>query len=1084
MTKKIIRNKKNITNKKPVTNKKMYGGFKTKEEYIKFTNKIVMTLFRREKNIFYFLEFIKYQIYSNVEKELNDTIAINDLLNIFSNVIEIINSKLLDIENNQDNNIIQNQNADSNAAPPASAPPASAPPTPAQPTPAQPVVINGQQESGEKIKNKHNKIGGFMKGGGFFGDVFELYTTFLFDDQDNEDDEDDEQEYKVKDDATKGETTIDNDIESKLDVVSAQIVVDEKKQAQESFNSSIVDGSTITPSGTEPSVEPIASPIIPDLANNEENKDSSKSYEEFWEERFSQLALEGTQSVFIFITEIIKMYTFKKIQVLKSQDLNLLQRASNKFASFFFDIVKNVSETPTFDSTNVSNIPIKGMEPSKLFNELITQEDITNYNMLNHLQTDLVELNITFKRCLYTKLNNINDKSILILISNKFYKHFHEDLKKYIIKYHSKYTTFISNIFLNAKNGEGKTIDSIVNFRKMSNFIKDTVITLLSNKEVTETLIKTFGTALDANSILSLTTYVLSIMNGNLLEAFAPLSISTIGIATTTLTTSLSNSSDATKILIQNLLKYQNIDLQNAGYDLTKDADIKKELTVNTLDSIISVLKYPVTFSLNKVTNFLNASSNFLYKNAEYTESLLEKYENSRQLIELSDSVLTSFNNVTFKIINSNYSKDELWQLLEAKSNEYKNLPAIQEKIQTKYTEIFFDYRKVIVDINSAICKVRCFQTFLPETILESNISNENNELSNVSYYDLQEEEYLFMFSFVSKKYENIAETIILLQKLFKDITRAYNIKYEIEFLSDFINSEVIKVLESLTPTASYTSIERGPTGIRRIGMFGGKRELPESHKDYILSLIRTIILCDFKIKYGINQQTEIERTNTENTQDNALKKLKELSKVLHTSINEINGKELLEIIQDKNYDKLLTNMNDIYTSKIKTIYQSPGNQDNAFLITIFNSINELRIKFSFELFSVFLNSDEYKKFKNEEASNIWDLIRAENDIEPDFGEIITATTTNIGYKGLSMFKNVWYKIKSTIAKPIGYVARATGVQQGIENLTEFNKKIKEPVVAPAVKTGIFGLWGGKTRKIQKKLKKSKKTKKIKKIRK
>jgi len=1078
MTKKIIRNKKNITNKKPVTNKKMYGGFKTKEEYIKFTNKIVMTLFSREKNIFYFLEFIKHQIYSDDEKELNDTIAINDLLNIFSNVIEIINSKLLDIENNQDNNIIQNQNADSNAAPPASAPPASAPPASAQP-----LVINGQQEAGEK--NKYNKIGGFMKGGGFFGDVFELYTTFLFDDQDNEDDEDDEQEYKVKDDASKGETTIDNDIESKLDVVSAQIVVDEKKQAQESFNSSIVDGSTIKPSGTEPSVEPIASPIIPDLANNEENKDSSKSYEEFWEERFSQLALEGTQSVFIFITEIIKMYTFKKIQVLKSQDLNLLQRASNKFASFFFDIVKNVSETPTFDSTNVSNIPIKGMEPAKLLNELITQEDVTNYNMLNHLQTDLVELNITFKRCLYTKLDNINDKSILILISNKFYKHFHEDLKKYIIKYHSKYTTFISNIFLNAKNGEGKTIDSIVNFRKMSNFIKDTVITLLSNKEVTETLIKTFGTILDAKSILSLTTYVLSIMNGNLLEAFAPLSISTIGIATTTLTTSVSNSNDTIKILIQNLLKYQNVDLQNAGYDLTKDTDIKKELTVNTLDSIISVLKYPVTFSLNKVTSFLNTSSNFLYKNAEYTESLLEKYENSRQLIELSDSVLTSFNNVTFKIINSNYSKDELWQLLEAKSNEYKNLPAIQEKIQTKYTEIFFDYRKVIVDINSAICKVRCFQTFLPETILESNISNENNELSNVSYYDLQEEEYLFMFSFVSKKYENIAETIILLQKLFKDITRAYKIKYEIEFLSDFINSEVIKVLESLTPTASYTSIARGPTGIRRIGMFGGKRELPESHKDYILSLIRTIILCDFKIKYGINQQTEIERTNTENTQDNALKKLKELSKVLHTSINEINGKELLEIIQDKNYDKLLTNMNDIYTSKIKTISQSPGNQDNAFLITIFNSINELRIKFSFELFSVFLNSDEYKKFKNEEASNIGDLIQAElNDTETDFGEMVTATTTNIGYKGLAMFNNIWYKIKSTIAKPIGYVARATGVEQGIQNLTEFNKQMKGPVVAPAVKSGFLGLWGGKTKKIQKKLKKSKKTKKIKKIRK
>lgn len=1050
MTKKFIRNKKNITNKKPVTNKKIYGGFKTKEEYIKFTNKIVMTLFSREKNIFYFLEFIKHQIYSDDEKELNDTIAINDLLNIFSNVIEIINSKLLDIENNQDNNVIEQTNTGSNATPQ---------------TPAPPVVINRQQEGGEKLKNKHNKIEGFMKGGGFFGDVFELYTTLLPSYQDDDDDE-----YKVKDDVSKGETTIDDDIESKLDVVTAQIVVDEKKQAQEAFN--------ITPSGTEPSVE---SPIIPDLANNEDTIDSSKSYEEFWEERFSQLALEGTQSVFIFITEIIKMYTFKKIQVLKSQDLNLLQRASNKFASFFFDIIKNVSQTPTFDSTNVTDIPITGMEPAKFLNDLITQEDITNYNMLNRLQTDLVQLNITFKRCLYTKLDNINDKSILILISNKFYKHFHEDLKKYIIKYHSKYTTFISNTFLNAKDGEGKTIDGIVNFRKMSNFIKDTVITLLSNKEVTETLIKTFGTILDAKSILSLTTYVLSILNGNLLESFAPINISTIGTLTTTLTTSAFNSNDAIKILIQNLLKYQNIDLQKAGYDLSKDTDIKKELTVNTLDSIISVLKYPVTYSLNKVTNFLNTSSTFLYKNAEYTESMLEKYENSRQLIELSDSVLTTFNNVTFQIINSNYSKDELWKLLEAKSNEYENIPAMQKKIQAKYTEIFFDYRKVIVDINSAICKVRCFQTFLPETILESNISNENNELSNISYYDLQEEEYLFMFSFVSKKYENIAGTIILLQKLFKDITRAYKIKYGINNLrEDVINLEILKFLESLTPTATIKQQSYSPDGRRRIGMFGGKRELPAEYKERILSLISTIILCDFQIRYGINQQTEIERTNTENRKKNSIEKLTKLTKLKNSGGFEISGNELLQKIQTNNYDQLLINIYDIYLSQLISI-----SEDDTFLNTVFNSINELRIKFSFELFSVFLNSDEYKKFKNEEASNIVDLIQAElNDTETNFGEMVTATTTNIGYKGLAMFNNIWYKIKSTIAKPIGYVARATGVEQGIQNLTEFNKQMQGPVVAPAVKSGFLGLWGGKTKKIQKKLKKSKKTKKIQKIRK
>jgi hypothetical protein len=1067
--------KKYQKHKKNITNKKIYGGIKTNEEVLKATDTIVKTLFSREKNIFYFLEFIKVQLNSSNDDDFNDAIAINDTLNVFTLLIELINSKIYEIDNQQTLKTIQNSeekiiesksdldlnkvqiaipNAEnvlnmdklpkSNTIPSSVLEEDDVPEEDDENKTWKTVQGLGGAVFNHSYKKKHLKFKKFMKGGNtnlkstVFGVIFNLWSSFdyesetFFSEEEGINKELPQSKLPIKNDV---EEDSDDELEfhDTIDLEENRIKIQESQQQidQLFLNPSIGD---INLNSNNFDAGNISTPV-PDLTLTTTFENLDETYPDNWKESFLKFGLDSTESIYNFITELIKIYSTKKIMILKSENLTLLQSAANKFSLFFISTLKKIAEaTPNFNFASSESIPMEGMVPAKLLNPLISQEDIDNYNLLNKLETDLVNLTIKFKNILAIKLKNINDKSILLLLSNKFYKEFHLELKKFILKYKDQYKKFIGNLIIIKK--ESNVLSSALKIREVNKFFQDNIFSFLTNKELLNQLASTYGTILDVKDAITLKTSIMAAISGNILEYFYPTQITTSSILTSVGTTLASN--DSFKILIEKILNYNEI--RSSGVIQT-DTTLENELKLNTMDGILA--SNPITHSFKKARTALSSIGNLLYRNAESTKGLLDQIENKSQMINLFDNVSNLIEDSAYQVISFSYKNDDLWRLIITKESSYKYLPSIQLKIKKQYSQIFFDYRKLIVDINSAICKIRCIDTFLPETVLDSAISDDNTDIENISYSDLQEIEYTTMYLFISKKYTEIGDTLLFLDNLLKQLNEAYNIKYKLEDLCEFIKSEILKILESLTPKGTMNPARWSPTGVRR-GLFGGARNLPENTKEEILTLICNIMLCDLKIKFGINQETEIDRTNNLLLLNNSRLELKKISQIT-PYVKEISGDELLEYIQANNYDKFLERVYQIYNSKLSITPNQNEIDDTSFLDTINSSINDLRIKLSFEFFRLYLNSEDYKLFKKEQQEEL-DSIFNETPITLNEIKNVASKVLLIGGKGLLMFSPYYQKLKQGIAYPIGALARATGFDIGLTNLEKAESTMKTPI--------------------------------------
>lgn len=1000
--------KRRYTNyKKNISKKIKYGGLKTNEEVVKSTNKIVQTLFSREKNIIYFLEFIKNQLNSKDDNELNDAITINDKLNTFTLLIELINSKIFEIGNQQNLETINNEKNDVKSSNKSD-----------EEKPEEEDEDEGEGTwkdigtggtSKKKYYKKNLKVNKFITGGNGDNDDSDddIFFTPLYESEE--------------------------DRRNKLEKIKEEVnnLLENPKTGTIVFNPRSIDAENVAL-------------FVPDLTKTQAFKNLDEDYTNNWEESLKENALESTENIYNFIKQLIEEYTDKKIKIFKKENLNLLQatmESARKFSLFLLLSLKNSVSDTTSDTTKA--------EP---LDSLITQEDIDNLNILKNLETNLVELDFKFKNILSIKFQNILDKSVLVLISDKFYKEFHRELKEYIVKYKKNYKSFIISL-IDIKQEGTSVLSTALKIKELNKFFQDKIINILTNDELLEKLLHAHGTALDIKSILTIRTILMSGISGNILQYFTTKPLSNLGIATTIgKNVGYDLISPEFKTLIEQLLQYMEIRSDFVDDLLKTDSPIGKDFTINSLNSMAQIAGHTTIFTFNKIRSSVSSIANFLYRNAESTKKIIDTMKEKKNIINLLSNLSNTLEDTTYQVINYS-NNDELWNLIRTKVSSYKDIPYIQAKIKSQYTQILFDYRKLIVDINSAICKIRCIDTFLPETILESSMNSDNNSVENISYYDLPDIEYTVMYLFISKQYPRIGDTLLFMDNLIKQVDKAYNIKFALEDLCEYIKSEILKILDTLTsqkaPKQNNSSSQvKGnnprfsPTG-SRIGLLGGARNLPENKKEEILKLICNVIICDIKIKYAINQDNETDIKANELLLNNSILELKKLSEV-NSSENMINGDELLTYIKTNNYDDFLQRAYQNYESKLSSIPKQ-GITDISFLDTINFSIGDLRIKLSFEFFRIYLNNEDYKIFKDE----------YQDELEKNINIIPTTIIQNASsyaINGLLYFSSYWQQFKIRIAPSIGNIARYTGIDSAIREM----EKIKPTsLIKTAVKSSL-----------------------------
>jgi hypothetical protein len=800
----------------------------------------------------------------------------------------------------------------------------------------------------------------------------------------------------------------------------------------------------------------------------------------------AEAQVETDLDVYIFIVQLTNIYISKKIEkvsAVETKKQESILGTFGKYAYLILDKLKTISGS--IDVKETTSFSTKVSPPmNKEVGELVSQEDKDNFNAFSLLEKEVSALTSQYQSLVQSKLEEIEDRSILARISNKFCEKFHDDLKEYIRSNEREYRDFIDKLFLQRNSDENSTL---VKIREYNYLISENVIAMLLNKDMTETILKELGIVLDAGSLFTL----YSMFNG---------------IASEGLINMVSNASQAStlSVLSGQLLKdpkeLAKLLLSFTGREAKSTILKPGEVDVPVAAADFALASNPINLAsrwfAKSFRNVLNSSAGLLYRNTESINKMIEKYEDSEQVINLAADVSNIISDITYMLVNSKYkADDDIWKLLVSEKTLYKEDIAIQDKLNETYVSIFLDYKKLIVDLNTSICRVRCKETMVPEKFLEDASQN----LDYVNYLDVTEDEIVMMLKYVSDKFPMIKDTVILLEKVTSRVIEESEKKFNMcEFIKKAVTKRLLEEPQQKEPTAppmpeeetkkafvSTSDIIQSESGYKmptpsrrnynstygRIGSkFGGSQVIvPRDKESVILEYICIIINCDFKEKYGVDTDSITDRANIAIERKTALENLSGLHTDT-TNADEINGNKVLEDIMSNGYDVFLEEIDKEY--KTHSMKQTASSlqllNNNNFLRVVLNSVADMRIKLCYELLYAYYQTEDFRTFTHTEQNKYVheEILKGLQG----FFVPIKSTVTSWGWKGLCYFAKGYHYGKEKIANVVGPLARSSGVDEKIDSAIAFSNKVISDSFSPVSSR----LGGKRTRKNKKYRKKSK----------
>jgi hypothetical protein len=793
---------------------------------------------------------------------------------------------------------------------------------------------------------------------------------------------------------------------------------------------------------------------------------------------------ETDLEVFIYLVQLTNAYISAKIEKVNKVEVKKQESILStlgKYAYIILEKLKTISssidakDTTKFSTTEV---PLNNNELGD--STLVSQEDKDNFNSFSRLERDVSALTKVYLLDLQSKVEEIEDKSVLARISNKFCEKFHEDLKDYIKSNEGEYRDFIDKLFLQKDSDENKTL---MNIREYNYLISENVIAMLLNKEMTETIFKELGIVLDASSLYTLYSMFNGLASDGLINMVSSASqASTLSVLSGQL---LKDPKELAKLL-----------LSFTGREATSTILKPEEVNVPVAAADFAAASSPVALAsrwfAKSFRNVLNSSAGLLYRNTESINKMIEKYEDSEQVINLAADVSNIISDITYMLVNNKYkADDDIWKLLVSEKTLYKEDVIIQDKLNETYVSIFLDYKKLIVDLNTSICRVRCKETMVPEKFLED--ASQNAEYIN--YLDVTEDEIVMMLKYVSVKFPMIRDTVILLEKVTSKVIEESEKKFNMcDFIKKTINKRLLEAPGQQAPQEQPPQQEKvpepikqfessgdkykkeeesgykSPSSYRRGWKFGGSKVIvPREKESAILDYICIIINCDFKDKYGVDTDSITDRTSIILERKTALENLVALQ-TESAGTDEINGNKLLDDIKSNGYDAFLEEINNEYKSH--SLKQSTSSMqllnNNNFLRVVLNSVADMRIKLCYELLYAYYQTEGFKTYLHGEQNKqvYQEIVQGLQG----FFVPIKSTVTSWGWKGLCYFAKGYQYGKEKIAAVVGPLARSSGLDEKIDKTIAFSNKVIADTFSPVSSR----LGGRRTRKNKKYKKKSK----------
>jgi hypothetical protein len=1073
LSKKQKRSRKAKAKAKAKAKSKTIGG--NGEEMLSLVNPIVRTLFSRERNIFFFLEFVNVKVNSDKADESNSALGIKEMLSVLSIIVECINSRITCVEEEEAGNEDTWRDVDG---------------------------------GGKKRKRRMKGGNGFeemMKLGISTDDINEDYWGFVSPNV-VEQYELALSQYDIKQDTTtKTEATIyNNERKEETTLKVADIIPPSLYERMTKIGNKV---STIFQGAFE--LAEIYQSQINGVDINETNEEEEEEKENVQEKEketavivpeaqivnniepviaIPLLKQEEKQSetdldAYVFLVQLTNLYISKKIEKINTIGNEKQQSILNsltKYVTIIFDKLSTVLDLDIKNTTTISTTDATDII-SSTENGLLSQEDKDNFNNFASLEKEFANIASNYQALVDKKLEEIEDKSILARISSKFCEKFHNDLKEYIKSNEEEYRDFIDKLFLQKDSNENSVLMKI---REYNYLINENIIGMLLNKDITQTIFKDLGLVLDATSLFTLHSMFSSIASEGLLT------LASNAAQSSALSVVSGQILKDPKQLVQFLLKLNN------GRELTSkilkpDNEISAPLAAVDLAAASSPINLVTRFGAKSLRNCLNSASGLLYRNNESVNNMIKQVEDSEQVINLTADVSNIISDMTYALVNNKYkTDDDIWKLLVNEKTLYDEDVEIQDKLNKNYVDLFLNYKKLIIDLNTSICKVRCKETMVPEKFLED--SSQNTDFIN--YLNIPEDEIVMMFKYVSEKFPSINETLLLLEKVTSSVIKETENKFDV---CEFIKKKIMKKLSVLPvveeqvsvlpvveeqvqkPKSQFTSSSasyaddsgyKQPSYNLRYSKFGGSQIIvPREKETEILNFICIIINCDFKEKFGVDTDSITDRSNIELERKNALGNLTENDMVPDEIPDEINGKKLLDEIKANGYDSFLEEISVEYKSHSlkKSISTLQLLNNNNFLRVILNSVSELRIKLCYELMYAYYQTEAFKKYLYwEQNPFVHETII--KGLKGLFVPIKSTVVTSWAWKGLSYFAKGYHYGKEKIASVVGPIARSSGVDEKITNATDYLTQVINDSYSP-VSSRLAAKTDGGTRKKRKK---------------
>jgi hypothetical protein len=1057
-------------------------------------NPIVRMLFSRERNIFFFLEFVNMRVNSDNEADANSALGIKEMLNVLTIIIESINSRTTNLQEEE-------------------------------------LTWRESGTYGGRRKNKRKKR--LMTGGNMY-ELMKLGFS-VYDDDSNEDYwnfvspniteqyESAYEQYGVQKDKDK-----DKDTEEEEDLVFHDVIELPEKQQEHQQEQEV---SSSVPPVLLAKMSEIFGQLkgafnkvlntmeeIQGLADDEDEKEEAivqkKPDEDMLDKDLpqAQVVTEDVQvavavpvreegekeeqnetdlDVYIFIVQLTNLYVSKKLEKMNTVDsqkqLSILGTLG-KYASIIFDKLNSLASV--IDITDTTALTTAKSPPSLGENTLLTQEDKDNFNNFSLLEKEFADTTSHYQSLVQSKLEDIEDKSVLARIANRFCEKFHTDLREYIKTNEGEYRDFIDKLFLQKQSNEDSVLMKI---REYNYLINENIIGMLLNKDMSQTILKELGLVLDVSSFYTLYSMFNSIASEGLLG------LASSAAESSNLSVISGQALKDPKQFVKLLLSLNN------GRELTStilkpEVELNPHLAAADLVAASSPISKVVKFGARSFKNLLNSSAGILYKNNESINKMIEKYEGSEQVINLAADVSNLVSDITYMLVNNKYkTDDDIWRLLVSEKTLYKDDIVIQDKLNQAYVSIFLDYKQLIVDLNNSICRVRCKETMVPEKFLEDSSQNTNF----ISYLDVTEDEIVMMFKYVSDKFPALKDTLLLLEKVTSRVIDEIEKKFNMcEFIKKSISNrllesnpsgqpppppqqprqqqpqlpEPVQVQEPTAPpyekskfrSSSQVYAEEGDgySSFKRIGAkFGGSQVIvPREKESLILEYICIIINCDFKEKFGVDTDSLTDRTNILLERKNALENLTE-TRMETINQGEINGIELLDDIRGGDgYDSFLEKIDEEYKSH--SLKQNTSSlqvlSNNNFLRVVLNSVSDLRVKLCYELLYAYYQTEAFKTFMYQEENKFVHQVIIDG-LRVLFVPI-KSSVTSWGWKGLYYFSKGFHTAKNKISDVIAPIARSSGFDDWLEGT---NSSLNEVIQ----KTGSLASSSGGTSTTRKKRK-------------